>query len=191
MSPSHHIKQSRRQLKFATRDTVAGDHYAAARSLARATSHAATAMSVHWDYLGTLRPTRRRLQALLTDLANHGYASYSLTGVMRAAYDLPDRISDVLTKAGNTNADAVDAAHREVARILRRTRMRARRLLKAILRAMSNEPNPITLEEAIAQARARDEAEAAANSPSSSCICHGENIPGFPPCPGPAPYARG
>ena len=187
MSPSHHIKQSRRQLKYATRDTVAGDHYAAARSLARATSHAATAMSVHWDYLGTLRPTRRRLQSLLTDLANHGYASYSLTGVMRAAYDLPDRISDVLTKAGDTNADT---AHREIARILRRTRMRARRLLKAILRAMSNEPNPLTLEEAIAQARARDEAEAAANSSSSSCICHGENIPGFPPCPGPAPYAR-
>ena len=151
MSPSHHIKQSRRQLKFATRDTVAGDHYAAARSLARATSHAATAMSVHWDYLGTLRPTRRRLQAILTDLANHGYASYSLTGVMRAAYDLPDRINDVLTKAGDT-----DTAHREIARILRRTRTRARRLLKAILRAMSNEPNPITLEEAIAQARAAD-----------------------------------
>ena len=150
MSPSHHIKQSRRQLKYATRDTVAGDHYAAARSLARATSHAATAMSVHWDYLGTLRPTRRRLQSLLTDLANHGYASYSLTGVMRAAYDLPDRINEVLTKAGDA-----DTAHREIARILRRTRTRARRLLKAILRAMSNEPNPITLEEAIAQAQAR------------------------------------
>ena len=163
MSPSHHIKQSRRQLKYATRDTVAGDHYAAARSLARATSHAATAMSVHWDYLGTLRPTRRRLQSLLTDLANHGYASYSLTGVMRAAYDLPDRIKDVLTKAGDT-----DTAHREIARILRRTRTRARRLLKAILRAMSNEPNPLTLEEAIAQARARDEAAEAGIYPAGS-----------------------
>ena len=195
MSPSHHIKQSRRQLKFATRDTVAGDHYAAARSLARATSHAATAMCVHWDYLGTLRPTRRRLQSLLTDLANHGYASYSLTGVMRAAYDLPDRINDVLTKAGDTNADAVDAAHREIARILRRTRMRARRLLKAILRAMSNEPNPLTLEEAIAQAQARREAAEAAPAnpagPVSYCVCHGPNPPGFPPCPGPAPYVRG
>ena len=79
MSPSHHIKQSRRQLKFATRDTAAGDHAAAARSLARAASHAATAMCVHWHYLGTLRPTRRRLQSFLTNLANHGYASYSLT----------------------------------------------------------------------------------------------------------------
>ena len=189
MSPSHHIKQSRRQLKFATRDTSAGDHYAAARSLARATSHAATAMSVHWDYLGTLRPTRRRLQSLLTDLANHGYASYSLTGVMRAAYDLPDRINDVLTNAGNSDA-AADTAHREIARILRRTRMRARRLLKAILRAMSNEPNPITLEEAIAQARARDEAEAPAANSSSSCICHGENIPGGLLCPPPPPLAH-
>ena len=137
MSPSHHIKQSRRQLKFATRDTVAGDHAAAARSLARATSHAATAMSVHWDYLGTLRPTRRRLQSLLTDLANHGYASYSLTGVMRAAYDLPDRINEVLTAAGNANADA-PAVHRELIRLLRRTRMRARRVLKAILKAMAD-----------------------------------------------------
>ena len=151
MSPSHHIKQSRRQLKFATRDTSAGDHYAAARSLARATSHAATAMSVHWDYLGTLRPTRRRLQSLLTDLANHGYASYSLTGVMRAAYDLPDRINDVLTKAGNANAAA---AHREIARILRRTRMRARRLLKAILKAMADHPNPPTFDEIMAEAAA-------------------------------------
>ena len=155
MSPSHHIKQSRRQLKFATRDTSAGDHYAAARSLARATSHAATAMSVHWDYLGTLRPTRRRLQSLLTDLANHGYASYSLTGVMRAAYDLPDRINDVLTKAGNANAAA---AHREIARILRRTRMRARRLLKAILKAMADHPNPPTFDEIMAEAAAPDPA---------------------------------
>ena len=187
MSPSHHIKQSRRQLKFATRDTVAGDHYAAARSLARATSHAATAMSVHWDYLGALRPTRRRLQSLLTDLANHGYASYSLTGVMRAAYDLPDRINDVLTNAGNSDA-AADAAHREIARILRRTRTRARRLLKAILRAMSNEPNPITLEEAIAQASARDEAaETRAAAGPTSCICHGPNPPRLPPLPRPRP----
>ena len=203
MSPSHHIKQSRRQLKYATRDTSAGDHYAAARSLARATSHAATAMSVHWDYLGTLRPTRRRLQSLLTDLANHGYASYSLTGVMRAAYDLPDRINEVLTAAGNANADAVDAAHREIARILRRTRMRARRLLKAILRAMSNEPNPLTLEEAIAQARARDEAaEARAAVPAPTHIrppspfdpgpnlWHNHPRPSPPPAPRAAPTAR-
>ena len=177
MSPSHHIKQSRRQLKFATRDTVAGDHYAAARSLARATSHAATAMCFHWQYLGTLRPTRRRLQSCLTDLANHGYASYSLTGVMRAAYDLPDRISAVLTEAGNSDANA-EAAHRELARILRRTRMRARRLLKAILRAMSNEPNPITLEEAIAQAHA-EAAEAAGIYP-------GPRPPAVLPCPAPS-----
>ena len=199
MSPSHHIKQSRRQLKYATRDTVAGDHAAAARSLARATSHAATAMSVHWDYLGTLRPTRRRLQSLLTDLANHGYASYSLTGVMRAAYDLPDRISDVLTKAGNSDA-AAEAAHREIARILRRTRMRARRLLKAILRAMSNEPNPITLEEAIAQARARDEAANPAPAPArirppspfdpGPNLWHNHPRPSPPPVPRAAPTAR-
>ena len=181
MSSSHHLKQSRRQLKFATRDTVAGDHHAAARSLARATSHAATAVCVHWHYLGTLRPTRRRRQSWLTDLAGKGYVSYGLAGVLRESYALPDRISDTLTKAGNANAGA-DAAHQK---IRRRTRLRARLLLKAILRAMADDPNPMTLEEAVAQAKARSEAAEAADS----CICHGPNPPASP-LPRPRPLRR-
>ena len=179
MSPSHHLKQSRRQLKFATRDTVAGDHHAAARSLARATSHAATAVCVHWHYLGTLRPTRRRLQSFLTGLAGHGYVSYSVTGVLRASYDLPDRISDVLTTSASP-----DAARREIDRILRRTRTRARRLLKGILKAMSREPNPPTLEESIARAEARDaDPNSGPDGSTHTCICHGGPRP--TPCPAP------
>ena len=42
--------------------------------------------------------------------------------------------------------------HPVVFRLLRRTRLRARRLLKAIIRAMADEPNPITF----AEIRARD-----------------------------------
>ena len=56
MTPSHHIKQSRRQLKFATRDTDAGDH-------------AATAVGIHWDLLAGLRGTRHRLQSSLSEMA--------------------------------------------------------------------------------------------------------------------------
>ena len=144
MSPSHHIKQSRRQLKFATRDTTAGAHPAAARSPARAASHAATAFGNHWHFLDGFRPSRRRLQHLLSDLAGKGYVSYSITGVLRAAYELPDRI-------------------------LRRTPMRVRRLLKGILKAMADEPNPITFEQALARAEA--DANPGPRSPRPTPIC--------------------
>ena len=187
MRPSHHIHQSRRQLKFATRDITAGDYDAAASSLARATSHAATAVGNHWHLLDGMRATRRRLQYVLTDLAGKGYASYSLTGVLRESYALPDRIQAALTKppAGHANAAKLaagdansDAAHREIIRILRRTRMRARRLLKAIIRAMADEPKPMTIDEAIA--RAADNRLQGATY--SICICHGRRAT---PCPGP------
>ena len=171
MRPSHHIHQSRRQLKFATRDITAGDYYDAASSLARATSHAATAVGNHWHLLDGMRATRRRLQYILTDLTGKGYASYSLTGVLREAYNLPDRIQEALT--GSATADA---AHGELRRILRRTRLRARRLLKAIIRAMTDEPNPMTIEQAIARAYARD-APAPAPNPSI--------VPPAIPAPGP------
>ena len=149
MPPSHHIHQSRRQLKFATRDTVAGDHAAAASSLARATSHAATAVGIHWDLLAGRRGTRRRLQFALNEMAKRGCFSYSLAGVLRETYALPDLITTTTATAAND-----DDARREIFRILRRTRMRARRLLKAILKAMADEPNPIAFAETLAGARA-------------------------------------
>ena len=103
MSPSHHISRTRRYLKYATGDTARGDYDRAARALARANSHAATAVCVHWHYLGALRPTRRRHQSWLCDLARKGYVTYGLTAVLRDSYALPDRISDTLTKAGAAN----------------------------------------------------------------------------------------
>ena len=165
MSPSHHIKQSRRQLQFATRDTVAGDHAAAARSLARATSHAATAVCVHWQYLDTLRPTRRRLQFALDEMAHQGIISHSLAGVMREAYDLPNRMTDAMAAA----PDAQSGRH-SVVRLLRRTRTRARRLLRRILTAMAADPNP----PAFAEIRARAAAYPSRRSPSSSAT-HGSS----------------
>ena len=66
--------------------------------------------------------------------------------VRREAYALPDLIAAAAAKPAAANANAVGAAnaHREITRLLRRTRMRVRRLLKAIIRAMSDEPNPPT-----------------------------------------------
>ena len=129
------------------RDTVAGDYYAAASSLARATSHAATAIGIHWDLLAGRRGTRRRLQFALNEMAKRGCFSYSLAGVLRETYALPDLIATATANAAND-----DDARREIFRILRRTRMRARRLLKAILKAMADEPNPITFAETLARA---------------------------------------
>ena len=96
-------------------------------------------------------------------MAKKDYASYGLTGVLREAYTLPDRIQAALTKPNAAKPGAAKAAkasggvaaHREIFRLLRRTRVRARRLLKAILKAMADEPNPMTIEQAIARAYAR------------------------------------
>ena len=177
MKPSHHISRTRLYLKYAASDTASGDYDRAAKALARATSHAATAVGVHWDYLCGLRGSRRRLQSALNEMARKRYVSYGLAGVLREAYALPNLIAAAATKPANANpgsaanagahahakaakAKAVgDAntggganAHREIIRLLRRTRMRARRLLKAIIRAMSDEPNPPTFDEIMARA---------------------------------------
>ena len=165
MSPSHHIKQSRSQLKFATRDTVAGDHAAAARSLARATSHAATAIGSHWNLLVRGRPTRRRLQFALDEIAHRGIITHSLAGVMRQAYDLPNRMADAMAAAPDA-----ESGRREVIRLLRRTRTRARRLLRRILTAMAADPNP----PAFAEIRARAAPYPSRPSPSSSAT-HGSS----------------
>ena len=178
MTPSHHILQSRRQLKFATRDTVAGDYYDAARSLARAVSHAATAVGNHWDLLAGRRATRRRLQFALNEMANRGCFSYSLAGVLRETYALPDLITTATATAANEAA-----ARREISRLLRRTRLRARRLLKAVVRAMSDEPSPPTFDEIIARALG-DHTEPI----SPTCVCHGARpVLCFGPSPPPLP----
>ena len=137
MSPSHHLNQTRRFLKFAAGNTVVGDHDRAARALTRAASHAATAVVVHWHH-----PTgnRRRLQFGLDDLARKGGITYSQSGVLRQVYALPDRISD----APSDDANAVP-------RLLKRTRTCVRRLLRCIVAAMSGDPNPPTFAEILAR----------------------------------------
>ena len=127
MQPSHHINRTRLYLKYAAADTAIGDYDRAAKALARATSHAATAVGVHWDFLCGLRGSRRLLQSALCELAYFRYISYSLAGVLRESYALPDRI-----QAARDTSPGPDAVHRETIHILRRTRMRARRVLKAM-----------------------------------------------------------
>ena len=82
-----------------------------------------------------MRGSRRRLQSALNELARSRYISYSLAGVLRESYALPDRIQAARAAAPSPDAPAV---HRELIRLLRRTRMRARRVLKAILKAMAD-----------------------------------------------------
>ena len=187
MKPSHHISRTRLYLKYAASDTAIGDYDRAAKALARATSHAATAVGVHWDYLCGLRGSRRRLQSALNELARKRYVSYGLAGVLREAYALPDLIATAAAKPASANARSANA-HREIIRILRRTRMRARRLLKAIVRAMSDEPNPPTFDEIMARALV-DHPEPI----SPTCVCHGARpVLCFGPAPPPsAPPAYG
>ena len=148
MQPSHHINRTRLYLKYAAADTASGDYDRAAKALARATSHAATAIGVHWDFLCGLRGSRRRLQSALCELAYFRYTSRSLAGVLRESYALPARIQ--AARAASPSPDA-PAVHRELIRLLRRTRMRARRVLKAILKAMADHPNPPTWNDIMAE----------------------------------------
>ena len=95
---------------------------------------------------GQPAPHPSQPQSFLTDLAGKGYVKYSLTGVLRESYSLPDRIKDAPTTSASPNA-----AHREITHILRRTCIRARRLLNGIVKAMADELNPMTLEEAMSR----------------------------------------
>ena len=146
MTPSHHISRTHLYLTFAVRNTAEGDLDRAAQALARAVSHAATAIGTHWNLLVRGRPTRRRLQFALDEMAHRGIISHSLAGVMRQAYDLPNRMADAMAAAPDAQT-----GRREVIRLLRRTRTRARRLLRRILTAMAADPNP----PAFAEIRAR------------------------------------
>ena len=176
MQASHHINRTRLYLKYAAADTAVGDYDRAAKALARATSHAATAVGVHWDFLCGLRGSRRRLQSALNELAYFRYISRSLAGVLRESYALPDRIQ--AARAASPTPDA-PAVHRELIRLLRRTRMRARRVLKAILKAMADHPNPPTWNDIMADIMA-DIDDDPAPAPAV-------NLLGGPPAPPPAP----
>ena len=152
MSPSHHLNRTRRYLKFAARDTAIGDHDRAARDLARAASHTATAVAVHWHHL---TGTRRRLQFALDDQAHKGSITYSQAGVLRQVYALPEKIADA-------PSDDLNA----VPRLLKLTRTRVRRLLRCIVAAMTAHPNPPTFEEILARIAAESQPEPDRLSPS-------------------------
>ena len=149
MSPSHHIDRTRRYLTLAVRNTVEGDLDRAARALARAVSHAATAVGVHWNLLVRSRHTRRRLQFALDEMAKRGSITRSLAGVMRQTYDLPNRMADAMAAAPDA-----ETGRRSVIRLIRRTRTRARRLLRCIQAAMAADPNPPAWNEILARAAA-------------------------------------
>ena len=163
MTPSHHIQRTRLYLTFAVRNTAEGDLDRAAKALARAVSHTATAAANHWDMLVKARRPRRRLQIALNIMADRGQITRSLAGVMREAYALPKRMTEAMTAAPDAQS-----GRRNVIRLLRRTRTRARRLLRRLETAMAADPNPPTWDEI----RARAEA--------SYCICHGKTIGGIP-----------
>ena len=173
MSPSHHIDRTRLYLNFAVRHTAEGDLDRAAQALARAVSHTATAIGNHWDLLVKARRTRRRLQISLDEMAYRGVITRSLAGVMREAYALPQRMAEAATAAPDAQS-----GRRNIIRLLRRTRTRARRLLRRALAAMAADPNPPTWNEILARINAR----AAARPVPSYCICHGKNPIGSPPC---------
>ena len=195
MKPSHHISRTQLYLKYAASDTAIGNYD-------RAASHAATAVGIHWDYLG--RPARhpppppvvsqrdgkkglcrpqpgRRIEGSLHPPRPHpGRPDQTPAGDANAAAKAGKAANaNAAANAKDANAahgGAGAAAHREIFRILRRTRMRARRRLKAILKAMSNEPNPMTFDEAIARAADNRNAPIGAYT----CICHGRRTT---PCP--------
>ena len=171
MTPSHHIARTRLYLNFAVRNTAEGDLDRAAKALARAVSHTATAAGNHWDMLVNARRTRRRLQIALNIMADRGQITRSLAGVMREAYALPKRMTEAMTAAPDAQS-----GRRNVIRLLRRTRTRARRLLRRLETAMAADPNPPTWNEILARIDARN----AARPVPSYCICHGKTIGGVP-----------
>ena len=90
-SVHHHQVQARRFLSLARADHNAGDYARAANALARAASHAATAVAVHET--GSRRHTRRRLTIRLFALAWEGRISNGGVRAFRNIYTLADRIA--------------------------------------------------------------------------------------------------
>ena len=138
MNPTHHLDRSQHYLNFVPGNLAAGDFARAARALARSVSHAVTAAAVNWQHR---RHSRRRLTAALTDLVYSRRVAYSHLRTFRDVYRLLEQTVD----------RAPDAAGPDlVRRELRRLRRRVARLNAAIASAMSGDPNPLTLEQLLA-----------------------------------------
>ena len=138
MNPTHHLNRSRLYLQFTQTDVAAGDYARAACALCRSASHAVTAAAVHWHHPHS---NRRRLNYVMIDLTTDGLLAFAHYQTFKEVYDVPAQV-----------ADACPAVAR---RLLRRVHRRVARLIVAVEQAMSSQPNPMTLEQAIAQAEER------------------------------------
>ncbi len=133
MNPTHHLDRSQHYLNFVPGNLAAGDCARAARALARSASHAVTAAAVNWHYR---RHSRRRLTAALTDLVYNRRVAYSHLRTFRDVYRLLGQADDATPESARA--------------LVRRLRRRVARLNTAIASAMSGDPNPLTLEQMLA-----------------------------------------
>ena len=137
---AHHRNRSRHFLSRCTSQTDAGQTRFAAQSLRRAASHAVTAAAVHWYFR---YHTKRRLNTVIYNLVIEGRIPYSCVLTFRDIYGLASLIDN--------------APDHFATRILRRHYRRVLRLINALDTAMTRQPNPPTLEQAIAAAVARND----------------------------------
>ena len=109
----HHQASAARYLEHAQDNIVDGDLNRAARALARAASHTATALAVHHQ---AKHYSRRQLQFVLQCCVNGGQLSRSHFKTFREICDLP---------SGFLSEQAKDAEDKSCLLTLRRLRRRA------------------------------------------------------------------
>ena len=135
MNAAHHLDRSQLYLGFVTRDVRAGDYHRAARAIHRAATHAATAAAVHWHHN---HYSWRRLTTVLVALVRDGLMDYRHLRTFRQLYRLPDMLA-----GANNDVTALR-------RLLRRARRRVLRLQQAVKRAMTLDPNPLSVQDYLA-----------------------------------------
>ena len=144
MNPTHHLDRSRHYLDFVPGNIAAGEYVRAARALARSASHAVTAAAVHWQHG---HHSRRRLNAVLSELIYDRRIPYAHVRTFRDVYRLLEQV------VGETP----DAARR----VLRRLKRRVSRLNAAVASAMAEQPEPLTMEQVMADVAGWPEPEPA------------------------------
>lgn len=130
MNPAHHLNRSHLYLNFVPGNVAAGDYDRAAKALARSASHAVTAAAAHWR---NGHRSRRRLNAVLSELVYDRRVAYTHVRTFRDVYRLLDELPD---------ATAATACN-----LLRRLRRRVSRLKDAIASAIAGQPNVPTVEQ--------------------------------------------
>ncbi len=123
---SHHQAKAARYLQFAQDNIAQRDHHRAAQAIARAASHAATALAVHRQtWHNSPRQLRWAIERYVFDELSHGHLK-----TFREATRLPRRISSQPA----TDADRI---------LLLRLRRRTNSFLKAVNAIVAGEPLPI------------------------------------------------